>query len=191
MRYLKVLGLAAVVVAALMGFAGGASATSVTSTTGGAAATPTVHLVNSGGHVTFANPIANISCSSTMEGAVASHGAGATVKLNLTNFSLTGCTNSWHYTTISAGSLEFHWTNGHNGTVTWTGAKFDSTRLGITCVYQTSNTSIGTITGGSPAKIDLAASIPIVAAESSGLCGTGNTKWEGGYETTSALYVAP
>lgn len=191
MKNLKILGLAALISAALMALAGSASATTVTTTTGGAAATPTIHLVNENGHVKFANPIANIECSSTFEGNVVSHGAGATVKVNITSFLLTGCTNAWHYTTITAGSFEIHWTSGHNGTVTWTGAKFDSTRLGVTCVYQTNNTPIGTLTGGNPATLKLEASIPIVAAESSGLCGSGNSSWSGSYATTSALYVAP
>jgi hypothetical protein len=191
MKNLKILGLTAVIGAALMALAGSASATTVTTTTGGAAATPTIHMVNEGGHLKFANAIANIECSSTYEGTVTSHGSGVTAEVGLTNFSLTGCTNSWHITTITPGSLIIHWTSGYNGTVTWTGAKWDSTRFGITCVYQTNNTSIGTLTGGNPATLKLEASIPISAGESSGLCGSGNIKWEGSYVTTSALYIAP
>jgi hypothetical protein len=190
MKSLKILGLTAAISAALMAFAGSAAATTVTTTTGGAAATPTIHLVNEGGHVVFANSIANIECNSTFQGNVASHGAGVTAKVSLTSFSLTGCTNEWHYTTTAPGTLEFHWTSGHNGTVTWTGAKVTSTRFGVTCNYETKNTSIGTITGGNPATIDIQGSIPI-AAGSSFLCGSGNSKWEGRYVATSALYIAP
>jgi hypothetical protein len=190
MKNLKILGLAAVIAAALMALAGSASATTVTTTTGGAAMTASFHLVNEGGHVTFVNPIANISCSSTFDGKVEQHGAGVTAAAKVTTFSLTGCTNSWHYTTIASGVLEFHRTSGHNGTVTWTGGKFDSTRFGVTCVYETKNTSIGTLTGGNPATLKLEANIPINAVESSGLCGTGTVKWEGNYVTTSALYIA-
>jgi len=190
LKNLKILGLAATISAALMALAGSAAATTVTTTTGGAASTPTIHLVNEGAHVVFANSIANIECNSTLEGSVASHGAGVTVKVSLTSLSFTNCTNSWHYTTVKPGALEFHWTSGHNGTVTWTGALITSTRFGVTCNYETNNTQIGTITGGNPATIDIQASIPI-AAGSSFLCGSGNSKWEGSYATTSALYIAP
>ncbi|HEU4462956.1 MAG TPA: hypothetical protein VFR75_10225 [Solirubrobacterales bacterium] len=191
MKYVKILGLLAVAAAALMAFAGTAMATTVTTTTGGAAATPTIHAVNSGGHVTLANPIANISCSSTVEGKVESHGAGVTAKGNISKLEFTGCTNSWHVTAITNGSLEVHYTSGHNGVLTSSGAKVDTTRFGVTCVYETNNTSIGTVAGGNPAVLTIAASIPINTGESSSLCGTGNAKWEGKYATTSALYIAP
>jgi len=192
MKYVKILGLLAVAAAALMAFAGTASATSVTETTGGAAATPTIHAVNEGGHVTLANPIANISCSSTVSGAVESHGSGIAASGNIGELLFTGCTNSWHVTATANGSLEVNWTSGHSGLLTSKNAKVDTTRLGVTCVYGTgAGTAIGTVTGGSPATLKIEASIPIVAAESSGLCGTGNAKWEGSYVTTSALYVAP
>lgn len=191
MKNLKIPGLAALATAALMAFAGSASATTVTTTTGGAAATPTVHLVNEGGHVTFANPIWNISCGSTFGGSVESHGSEAPAKVGLTTFSLSGCTNSWHITTIVPGSLAVHWTSGHNGTVTWTGVRFESTRFGIKCIYETNNTHLGTITGGNPATVHIEASIPIDTEASSGLCGSSNAVWEGNYFTTSALYVAP
>ena len=191
MKYVKILGLLAVAAAALMAFAGTASATTVATSTGGAAATPTIHAVNSGGHVKLANPIANIECSSTVEGKVESHGAGVTAKGNITTLNFTGCTNSWHVTATVNGSLEVHYTSGHNGLLTSNGAKVDTTRLGVTCVYETKNTSIGTVTGGAPAKLAISASIPINSTESSGLCGSGNAAWSGSYETTSALYIAP
>ncbi len=189
MKYVKILGLLAVAAAALMAFAGTASATSVSTTTGGAASTPTIHATNEGGHVTLANSIANIECSSTSEGAVESHGAGKEASGNLSSLSFTGCTNSWHVTVTAAGSLSVAWTSGHNGTAKSTGAKVTTTRLGVTCNYETNATDIGTVTGGSPATLDISASIPI-AAGSSGLCGSGNAKWSGSYSTTAALYIA-
>lgn len=166
-----------------------ATATVVTTTTGGAAATPTFHAASEG-HVSLANPIATISCSSTAEGKFESHGAATTATGNLSNLTFTSCTNSWHVTVVNAGSIEIHWTSGHNGTLTSSGAKVDNTRFGVTCVYETKNTSIGTLTGGNPATLQIAASIPLNTAESSPLCGTGNAKWEGNYQFTTALYIA-
>ncbi len=198
MKYVKILGLLAVAAAALMAFAGTASATSVTTTTGGAASTPgnggtnppAIHAVNEGGHVVLANAIANIECSSTSEGSVTAHGAGKEASGPLSKLEFTGCTNSWHVTVTAAGSLSVAWTSGHNGTAKSTGAKVTTTRLGVTCNYETNATDIGTVTGGSPATLDISASIPI-AAGSSGLCGSGNAKWSGSYSTTAALYVLP
>lgn len=190
MRYLKVLGLAAAAVAALMGFAGGAGATSVTSTTGGAAATPTIHAVSEG-HTKLQNPIAIIECASTLEGKVETHGAGIPAAGNLTNFTLGPCTNNWHKTSVNLGSIQIHWTSGHNGTLTSTGVKVDATRLGITCVYGTNNTQLGTVTGGNPATVHINTKLPIFEAESSALCGKGSFGWTGSYQTTGALYVGP
>ncbi|HEU4739665.1 MAG TPA: hypothetical protein VFS54_11395 [Solirubrobacterales bacterium] len=190
MKYVKILGLLAVAAAALMAFAGTAMATSVTTTTGGAAATPTIHAVNEGGHVVLANSIANIECASTSEGKVETHGAGVPASGKLSSLSFTGCTNSWHVTVTAPGTLSVTWSSGHNGTAVSNEAKVTTTRLGVTCNYETKNTAIGTVTGGATATLDISASIPI-AAGSSGLCGSGNAKWSGSYVTTSALYVAP
>ncbi len=179
----------AVTAAALMAFAGSASATSVTTTTGGAAATPTIHAVNEGGHLVLANSIANIECASTAEGSIESHGAGKAAEGKLSSLSFTGCTNSWHVTITAFGSIAIFWSSGEVGVLISVGLRITATRLGVTCNYETNNTTIGTVTGGNPATVDINASIPI-AAGSSALCGTGNAKLSGSYATTSALYVA-
>jgi hypothetical protein len=186
---LRILDLAAVVAAVLMALTGTATATTVTTTTGDSASTPTIHLVNEVGHVSFANAITEIECDVTFEGTVVDHGSGITAGVSLTNFALTGCTNSWHSTTTTPGALQFHWTSGHHGAVTWSGALISITRFGVVCNYETNNTAIGTITGGNPATVHLGASVPL-AAGSSPLCGTGNAKWAGNLATTSALYIA-
>jgi hypothetical protein len=139
----------------------------------------------------LANPIANISCSATYEASVESHGSGVTDKGLFAVWQITGCTNGWHVTLIALGFFETHWTSGHNGVWTFTGWKFDATRLGVTCVYETNNTSMGSVTGGNPATIKLEASIPLNTVESSKLCGSGSAKLEGSLATTSALYIAP
>lgn len=186
--HLKCLGLMAAVAAALMAFAAPASATSVSTTTGGAAATPTIHAVNEGGHVVVANSIANIECSSTFEGKVESHGAGKEASGNFSSFSLTGCTNSWHVTITFKGGWAFSWSSGEVGVYRIFGLEITTTRFGVTCNYSAPNTIVGTATGGNPATFDISGSLPI-AAGSSGLCGSGNAKWSGSYVTTSALYV--
>jgi len=194
MKYVKILGLLAVAAAALMAFAGIASATTVTSPTGTVILdTTAIHAVNTGGaHVKLSNPIANIECQSTVEGEISKQGAGVTAEGGISVLDFTSCTNSWHVTTVSPGTLIAHWTGTggvYNGTVTSNGAKVRTTRLGVVCVYVTSATPIGTLTGGTPATLAISASIPINEAESSALCGKGNAAWSGGYTTTSSLYL--
>lgn len=195
MKHFKRLNPLAVAAVATMASATAASADYVTTTTGGAAATPTLHLVGDNGHVTFSNPIANISCSSTIEGTVSSHGSGASASGSFSRVEFTGCTNSWHVTgeTVNGKAFGAFWidsTSGHNGTLTSMWTRVRATRLGVTCVYETFLTHLGTVTGGNPATLIIEASIPIDPTESSGLCGTSNAKWQGSYVTTSALFVA-
>jgi hypothetical protein len=188
MKNLKILGLVALVTVALMAVAATASADYVTTTTGGAAQTPTIHAVNENGELTLQNSIANIECSSTTEGTVGDHGPGKPINTNLNILDITGCTNSWHTTTSTPGSRSITWTSGHNGMLVSSGALVKATRFFVPCNFETNNTTLGTVTGGNPATIHIEASIPI-AAGSSELCGSGNVKWEGDYVTTSALYV--
>jgi len=121
---------------------------------------------------------------------VESHGSEAAAIAKLTSFALTGCTNSWHVTTVTPGELAIEWTSGYNGTVASTGLTISATRLGVTCNYVSNGTPIGTVTGGSPATIDLQAALPLHTG-SSGLCGTGTAKWEGSYKLSSpeSLFV--
>lgn len=189
MKRFKLIGSLAVAIAALMGFADSASADYVSTTTGGTAATPAFHLVGDNGHVTIENVIANISCNSTAEGAVESHGAGVTVGGEISHFTFTSCTNGWHVTTIDGGVLFVDHTSGHSGTLSSLFTRIVATRFGISCEYSTLYTHIGRLTGGNPATLEIEASIPIDPDRSSGLCGTGNAKWQGSYVTTAALYV--
>ncbi len=169
--------------------------TVVTSETGGEAVKPTIHAVSEGGHLTLTNSIASITCNSTLEGKVEEDGhrivasetrTDATGPLTVLTFST--CTNSWHVTTEKAGTISLEATSGYDATVKSSGALVKATRFLVPCNYETSNTTIGTFTGGNPATVHVAASIP-KAAGSSELCGAGNAKWEGNYVMTSALYT--
>ncbi len=187
MKNFKVFGPLAV--AAMMSFAATASADGLTLSTGGSTGTPTIHAVNENGHVTLQNPIGNISCSSTVEGTPSSHGAGIDVSGSFSHLTFTGCTNSWHVTTEAAGSFWISHTSGHNGELRSSGARVHATRFGVDCYYETDNTLIGTVTGGNPATLHIAANIPLDEVASHPLCGTSSAKWEGNYLTTSALYI--
>ena len=70
MKYLKMLGLMAVAAAAMMAFAGSASAATLTSPAGTYAGPGTVIHAESEGHATLDSPIGQIRCNSTVEGEV-------------------------------------------------------------------------------------------------------------------------
>ena len=118
MKYVKILGLLAVAAAAMMAFAGTASATTVTSSAG---TTPTIES-GAEGHAVLDNPIAKIECASSVSGKVESHGSGVTAKGNIASLTFGSpvgtCTNDWHVTVVSAGSLEIHSLGNGNGTLT-------------------------------------------------------------------------
>jgi len=186
MRYVKILGLLAVAAAALMAFAGTASATTITA--GGVAYTNTI-AASSEGHVVLDNPIAKIECASAVTGKVENHGPGVTASGKISALSFTGCTNNWHVTVVTPGSLEIHNISGtKDGTLTSSGATVESTRLGVICRYATGNTDIGRVTAtptGAPehATLDISAAIPFHSG--SGLCGSGVTTWTGTYKVTT------
>jgi hypothetical protein len=188
MKYVKMLGLLAVAAAAFMAFAGTASADEATSPTGttykGALS------AEAEGHAVLDNPIAKIECASSVSGNIESEDkAGENVSGNIESLSFSNCTDSWHVTVVSAGSLSVNATGSYNGDVFSSGATVEATRFGISCRYATSNTTVGTATGGSPATMDISAAIPFHSG--SIFCGSGATTWTGSYSVTSpsSLYI--
>jgi len=161
-----------------------ASGTTITSSEG---STPTI-VAEAEGHVVLDNPIAKIECASEIEATVETHGAGVTAKGEVEFLDFTGCTNSWHVTVVSAGSLEIHGTGSGDGTVTSSGATLESTRFGVSCRYSTSSTGIGTLTDGVHATLDISAAIPFHSG--SALCGSGATTWTGSYEVWTPTNVS-
>jgi hypothetical protein len=188
MKFVKMLGLLAVAAAALMAFAGAASADEATSPTG---TTYTGALsAKSEGHAVLDNPIAKIECPSTVSGAIESKDqAGEDVSGEISSLTFNNCTDSWHVTVVTAGKLSVNATGGYAGDVFSTGATVEATRFGISCRYATSNTTVGTATGGSPATMHINANIPFHSG--SVFCGSGSTAWTGSYEVTSptSLYI--
>ena len=177
MKYIKMLGLLAVAASALMAFAGSASATEITSSTG---STPKI-IAHSVGHVTLHNAVGTISCNSTVEGTVTAHGAGQTASGPISSLTFTNCTNgNVHQPVAAAGSLEVHPTaTTGNGTLTSSGAKVGVTLFGVECGYSTAGTDIGEVIGGEHAVLKIKATLSRTFG--SALCGgTGN--WTGEYK---------
>ena len=181
----KILGLLALAVTALVALPAVAQATTVTSPTG-----TTITGEKEGkseGHVVLHNSFSKIECKSELNGPIETHGSGVTAGGKVKTLSFTGCTNSWHVTTVAGGTLEAHFTSGYNATITSSGTTITSTRLGVTCNYVTNNTHFGTATGGNPATLHVEARIPIHTG-SSGLCGTEPVQLTGSYEGAGSAY---
>ena len=185
MKYAKMLGLLAVAAAALMAFAGVASATILTSPAG-TTYTSTIK-AESEGSTTLHNSSLGISVTctaSTVEGKVESHGAASTAGGKISSLTFTGCgTND--VSVAKAGSLEIHSLGSGKGTLTSTGAEItiNSTSIGISCTYTTNGTDIGVVTGGTPAKLAIASST-ITRTGDSVFCGSSGL-WTGNYKVTT------
>ena len=187
MRHLKILGLLAATGALLTILAGSARADTATSDTGDRF-TGTIY-AEAEGHVVLDNPIFPIKCASVTWGNIISDGPGNPVLATNEFLSFTNCTDNWHVTVASEGTVSFNGTGGYEADVFSTGATVEATRFGISCRYVTNNTTIGTLTGGNPATLHISASIPFHSG--SIFCGSSATAWTGAYKVAfpTPLYI--
>lgn len=179
MSNLKTIRTAAILAAVLMAWVGTASATTVTSPAG---MTYTSTLSATSTYTVFHGAFISFSCThSQFAGKVESHGASSTVKSNLSSWTFSGC--NYDVTVKLRGSLEIHATAGGNGTLTSSGTELlVHTSVGE-CIFTTSGTHIGTVTGGTPANVDLGSSA-IPRTGGSFFCGS-SMEWTGNYTFTT------
>ena len=178
-----------------VGGVGSASATELTCTNppGTKAMCPVgteIH-AESEGPVTLHPPIGDIECSaSTLKGKTSNTGASSeTVTIPLESFTLAGCNGE--FVVAETGQLEVHTREAggsNNGTVTWSGMKLTTTFLGFHCIFTTSNTDIGTLTGSSnivssekTPTLDIEAVIPRTGGRSGAFCGS-TAQWTGSFK---------
>jgi len=193
MKYLKMLGLAAVGACALMAFvgAGSASATILTCDGGTCAVGTVIHAENENGHVTLHPIIGDIQCASTVEGKITNAGSSTTtVEGSVSSLLFVGCTNGATAHTIKGGSLILHTGTNQNteGTVTSVGAEVTIEAFGFHCIFGTgTGVDIGLFTGsektGTNATFDIAATIPRIGGRSGAFCGS-SAQWTGNYKIT-------
>ncbi|MGN6254285.1 MAG: hypothetical protein ACTHO8_04805 [Solirubrobacterales bacterium] len=200
MKYLKMLGLAAIAACALMAFVGAGSASATTLTCTEPAGTKItcpkgteIHAVSEGKAVLDA-PFGNIECESTVTGKTSNTGSSTeTVKGPIESLTFTNCGNDT-VTVLKKGELEIHtfpnekeWEEG-KGTLTSTGTEVTVIHLGVHCIYTTSATDIGTLTGskqtGATPTLDISATIPRTGGNSGAFCGT-SAPWTGSYKVTT------
>jgi hypothetical protein len=200
MKYLKMLGLAALASGALMAFAGAgtASATELTCSAGVMCTAPTtIHAVTEG-HAVLDSIIGNIECNGTVSG-TASTGSSTTTPSGSGTVTFSNCTEGAIVNVLANGTLEVHTdpangtTANGNGVVTSNGTQVTVEFKNFHCIFETQNTEIGTLTGsvnrgGSTATLDISARIPRVGGRSGIFCGS-TAPWTGSYEVTTPMYL--
>ncbi|HEX5525562.1 MAG TPA: hypothetical protein VFX44_00015 [Solirubrobacterales bacterium] len=204
MKYLKILGLAAIAAAALMAFAGSASATTLTCTepAGTKVTCPKGTLIESSseGHAVLDNEaLGNVECNSKVAGKTSNAGSSTeTVSGNIETLTFENCTSAV-VVVLAKGTLEIHTeytkeADGHetqktastnNGTLTSTGAEVTVEKFGFHCIFKTNGTDLGTVTGssnkgGATATLDISARIPRTGGRSGIFCGE-SSPWTGSY----------
>jgi hypothetical protein len=199
MKYVKMLGLLAVAGAAMMAFAGTASAT--TPTCAHVVCTPTIHATSHGHTSLHGSNGVTVECPfSTVQGKVESHGTAATAEGKLTALvfggttATTACTHGEIVHVLKLGRLIAHTIeNGPNATLTSSGTEVEITTtifgFPVSCIYNTGeNLHIGVVTGAatttSHATFHISANIPRTGG--SGLCGESGV-WTGGYTIDSPV----
>ena len=184
MKYFKMFGLILVAAAALSASAGTASAAIFTSPANTVytstikaelEGTTSLHLPASGVTITCQK--------STLETKVERHGKDITAGGNISGLTISDCGTNNSVAVKKNGALEYHTTTIGSATITWSGGEVTAElSFGFSCTFTTSNTDIGTITGGTPATIDVSYKVPRTG--DSFLCGT-TGEWTGSYKVVS------
>jgi hypothetical protein len=199
MKYLKMLGLAAVAAAALTAFIGGstASATVLCKTTTTPCASPYAK------GTTFVPTLTGSNVMESLGGEILATCTGTSIKVKIENagsststvsgpvteMMASNCTNPT--TTIKLGSLEIHHIAGtDNGTVTGLFSEVTLAAIfGTSCTYGAgTSTDVGVLTGGASPVLKVNAIVKKTAG--SFLC-PAETRWTGEYKVTepTPLYI--
>ena len=182
MRYLKTFGFAALA-AYLMAFvaAGTASATIIETSSGNQLKSGTGFDLENEGNTTLHAPIGVIECEeSRVQGVTTNDGGlGIDVVGGHVGLDWSRCNATVHV--LAKGGFAIAGIGDSNGSLIWTGAKWTVEFLGFHCIFSTNNTKIGTITGGSPATLDVEATIPRTGGRSGIFCGS-TAIWTGAYK---------
>ena len=182
MKHRKILSLSAFAVMAIMAFAGSASATVIkkdgVNMTAGEAISASVSsswLLKTGGGTTIAT------CTEGSTGGSLSNAGGAslTVHISITITTVSKCNTT--VDTLANGTWELHYRPLFHLSITSTGAKTTVNFLGVSCVFETKSTEVGTLTGGKPATVDASGTIPGI----SGFPCPSSAILSGGYTVTS------
>ncbi len=196
MKCLKMLAAAAVTMAALMAFAGPASATVLQVTTEGGVqdivdghSTITAELKAGTEASLKSSFIGEVKCSgSTIVATVTNPGSPTTTVTGDLTWTFTLCNGT--VIVVKGGTFELHTeitasSNG-NGTLTWNGGEVTVELAGLHCIYTSSNTDIGQLIGTHEGHVEYRAEsvpIPRTGGRSGAFCGSSAT-WRASYTIT-------
>jgi hypothetical protein len=188
MKYLKMLGLAAVAAMAVMAFVGAGTASATTLEIGGVPQNKAVTIsasLEAGSSAILKDEFGTTTdtCTeSSVHGTTTSPFTAEEIDGTLTTLTFGKCSHTT--TVINKGILYVKWDGGTNGTVTSSGAEVtvQSTFFGASAICKTGGgTDIGTLTG--VGKLTEHATMDINATISCGILG--NSKWTGSYKVTT------
>lgn len=202
MKYVKMLGLAAVAAAALMAFVGAGTASAET-TLCKVTETPcsSTNMYPVGTEIksslvagtkavlTPAGELPTIECeASAVEGKTETT---TTPEGKISTLSFTKCNQTVE--TVETGKLQIHYDAEHNGTLTASGVRVRVKALfgALSCDFGGEVNAGLTVTGGAPAKVDATATIPMIQKTGSINCPE-SAVWHAEYNVTSPnpLYIS-
>lgn len=210
MRYLKVLGLAAVAAMAVMAFLGASSASATVLCTQTLTTCPGGHetnemyepgdiIVGTATNARLTSDLANVKCSNSETEAEleTTGGASETVTGTIIGLNFTGCKTEQVIPvncTVTVNNLpyntEVHWTEGHNGQLTVTSGGGGNPGATVVCIGVINCTFSNTlfslpIDGGNPAKVT---ANKVNLLRNGGLCGN-EAFWDATYESTTPVWI--
>ncbi|MDQ3726102.1 MAG: hypothetical protein M3335_09510 [Actinomycetota bacterium] len=194
MKYLKMLGLAAIAALGLLAFVGAGTASATTLFTDSAKTIKypkgtTIHgslVSGTSARLTSGGTEIATCTQTTLQLSTASE-TGTTINGNVSSWTLGGCNQTTHAVALGAGDIEY--TSGSSGKVIGTGNQVTMGIFGTSCTYGTgAGTVLGTLTGGSAPVLKVNTTIPRVAG---GFLCPSSGVWEAEYVITTphALYV--
>jgi hypothetical protein len=165
---------AGLALALMMLGAGTASATTLTSPAG-TQYSGTIKLELAENEAVFKSTfIGEIKCKeSVVEGEVSSQGAAITARISLSTFDFSNCNAP--FTALKPGVFEVHTDSTSadgNGILTSSGTEITFEIAGFHCIISTSNTELGTVTGGAQAELAIpGVALPRTGGRSGAFCG--------------------
>ena len=191
MKYIKMLGLAAIAAAALMAFVGASTASAAGLYSGATKQGVETKIESTGTAAVLKAGFATIECShSEVDGKIENAGgAGVAVSGNINTLTFTGCNAT--VDVLKKGELIVHHSSGINGTVTSKGAEVTVSTLGTSCVYGTpAATDIGPLEGSTTGDAVIKASASLTRISGGFLCAN-PASWTANYtvSTPTPLHV--
>jgi hypothetical protein len=187
MKYLKMLGLAAIAAAALTAFigTGTASATTLTSAGGLIFGAETEIHATSEGKVVLETAIGKIECDSTTTLKTENEGGGGLlVTFGVEAFTWGPCSAAFA-AVPTKGVGDITGIGGNNGEIRSNGFELTVEKNGFHCIYRTNLQKVGTVTGsattGATPTIDISATITRTGGKNGAFCGMSGT-WKGSYK---------